>query len=420
MENKTKIWKRTARFAKRLYHTLNNYRDRTKDIDFRSFSTLEYASVSPEEVKDLKRLNYIKRLDLAKNGYIDKNLKDLLIQKKETEQLMRHDHKIVPIGSLKVLENENLLGRVQLGFGPGTKSFFMAGKDHDNIPLWKNYDGPRLGQLLSAIHPSVSNALRFQHTFLAADGISNLQKDKDLVSAFYNRAIQKSFRSNPYFRASLLSPSEEVLSNPDPFVGKQFHLPISEGESTIMTLTEATARYLVFQSFLETAPKSESLYFSTQEFRQRFLDSSITLIAHLKHDLQLGTHKGILYIGKKETVDNGMQIRWETYEKRMQTMGLSSQEKYYLSKEVITKKNFVVEKDAIVLRNGRQTAYLKKHYGSGEWHYAQVQKNKEQLNFRPVDQITLSSIRSNYAHCDELKIVVEKFKTNTEQQSLKI
>ena len=67
-KNKTKGWRKMIYSVRRLYHSLNNYRSEAKNLDFRDFSFLEYAKVQLEDIKDLKRLNYIKQLDLAKNG----------------------------------------------------------------------------------------------------------------------------------------------------------------------------------------------------------------------------------------------------------------------------------------------------------------------------------------------------------------
>ncbi len=420
MENKTGIWNKAVRFVRRVYHTLDNYKTETKDIDFRNFGTLEYNDVSLEEVKDLKRLKYIKRLDLARKGFIDSDLKNLLSQGEAKENLTRHDHKMVPIGRFKVLESENLLGLVRLGFEPNTKNFFMASNDHCNIPLWKPYDGLRLQSQLGALHPVNHDTLQFKHTFFEADGMPYEKEDSDIISAFYNETIQQSFRGNPYFKTSILLASEEILTDPNQYLGRQFNLPLSEGNPSIMTLTEATQRYLVFQSYLETAPKPESLYFSTREFKERFLDSKIELIARLKHNLRLGIHKGTLYVGTNEVTNGKIGLQWETYESRMQSNDLSAKAKFYLSKEIISKKNFVVEKDAIGLKNSMQTAYLKKHYATGEWHFAEVGKHKEELNFRPIDQKVLQHIQEKYTDSKNFEKVFRKMGNNTNEQTLKI
>ncbi|MDF0716551.1 hypothetical protein PY092_10360 [Muricauda sp. 334s03] len=420
MENKIPIWKRAARFARRLYHTVNNYSQMSKDIDFRAFGKLEYDPITTDEVKDLKKLDYIKRLNLAKKGYIDGNLKKLLAQGKEKELLVNHDHKILPIGNFRILESDSLLCTIKFGFQFNTQTFFMASTTHGNIPLWKTYDGRGLRQSVSALHPVEKSSLRFEHSFYGADRLQNERKDSRSIAAFYNDAVQLTFQSNPYFKESILLPSEQVVSDPIQYVGKQFHLSEFEGKYNIMTLTEATERYLVFQSFLETAPKSESHYFGMQEFKERFLDSKIELIAYLKHGLQLGIHKGILYVRRNEEVNGHSRLQWETYKKLMQSKEISAQKRLYLSKEVIVKKNFVVEKEAIMLKNNERTAFLKKHYGTGEWRFAEGEKNQEEMNFRPIVGSVLRHIDRNYSHSKNFPIALVKLKNNLAVQTVQM
>ena len=418
----TKItgWQKTLRSARRLYHSLNNYGTKAKNADFREFGSLEYAKVLPEEVNDLKRLNYIKKLDLAQKGYINKDLKALLGYFREKERLMQQDHKVLPIGSLKVLENENLLGLVQLGFESVNQTFFMASRNHGNIPLWKPFDGAGLEHYLSALHPVCENTLRFKHTFFETDVSEYTKENRIVIDKFYNETVLKSFRGNPYFKTSVLSPTEDLLSDPKKMMGKPFRLELSKNEHSIMTLTEATDRYFVFQSFLRTAPKPESIYFNKQEFKERFLDSGIVLMARLKHGLQLGVQNGTLQIGKLNVENGKSQLRWASYETRMHSNTLSAIEKYYLSKEIITKKNFLIEKDAIVLRSDTKQAHLKKHYASGRWHFAEVGKNQEALNFRPIDDSVLKHIQNNYGQSRNLSSVIAQMKINTNEQTLKL
>jgi len=419
-KNKTKGWRKMIYSVRRLYHSLNNYRSKAKNLDFRDFSFLEYAKVQPEDIKDLKRLNYIKQLDLAKNGYINSDLKKLLTYFREKERLMRKDHTILPIGNFKVLENDNILGLVQLGFDQIDKTFFMASRNHENIPLWKPFDDSRFGKYLSNIHPVSQNALQFQHSFFEMDISQCSQESKATINKFYNSTVQFSFQSNPYFKAAILSPREEVLSDAKKFVGKTFRLALSKNESHLMTLTEATDHYFVFQSFLKSAPEPESLYFNKKEFKERFLDSGITLIARLKHNLQLGVQNGILQIGKLDQLNGTEHLQWESFENRIDSNSLSAIEKYYLSNEVISKKNFLVEKDAIVLQSKTKEAQLKKHYGTGKWHFAESQEHTKELHFRPVDENVLKHIQDNYGESKNFNTVVARMKINTNEQTMKI
>lgn len=418
--NKTKGWQKAVRSVRRMYYLLNNYRIKAKDPDFREFGLLEYAKVRPEEVGDLKRLRYIEQLDLAQKGYINTDLKKLLSHFGEKERLTIKDHTIVPIGNLKVLENGSPFCLVQLGYGPVDKTFFMAGRNHENIPLWKAFDSSRLSDFLSAVHPVIENTLQFRHTFFKEDVAQYSKENKDAICEFYNGTVVFSFRSNPYFKASILSPTEEVLSDAKKFVGKTFRLSLSKNENSLMTLTEATDRYFVFQSFLKSAPEPESIYFDRQEFKRRFLDSGITPIAHLKHNLRLGVRNGMLQIGKLDESEGKGKLRWESFENRMASNTFSALEKYYLSKEVITKKNFLVEKNAIVLRSSTNTAQLKKHYGTGQWHFAESNNPAKELQFKPIDEKTLKNIHDHYGQSKDFNRAIARIKKNINEQTIQL
>ena len=185
-----------------------------------------------------------------------------------------------------------------------------------------------------------------------------------------------------------------------------------------MTLTEATDHYFVFQSFLKSAPEPESLYFDKKEFKERFLDSGITLIARLEHNLQLGLQNGILQVGKLEEVNGTSHLQWESFENRLDSKSITAIEKYYLSNEVISKKNFLVEKDTIVLQSKTNKAQLKKHYGTGKWRFAESQEHTKELHFRPVDENVLKHIQDNYGQSKNFNTAVARMKINTNEQTL--
>ncbi|HEA22813.1 hypothetical protein LCGC14_0676300 [marine sediment metagenome] len=418
--NKRKVWQKGVRSIRRLYHSLNNYRIKANNPDFREFSFLEYAEVRPEEVGDLERLRYIKKLDLAQKGYINTDLKKLLSHFGEKERLMRKDHTIIPIANLKVFENQTPLCLIQLGYEAVGKTFFMAGRNHENIPLWKSFNSLRLREYLSAVHPVMENALQLKHTFFEMDVSQCSKEDKDAICKFYNETVVFSFRTNPYFKASVLTPKEEILLDAKKFVGETFRLSISKNESSLMTLTEATERYFVFQSFLKSAPEPESIYFDRPEFKERFLDSGITLIAHLKHNLRLGVRNGILQIGKLDGSESKDMLRWESFENRIASSMFSAKEKYYLSNEVITKKNFLVEKDAVLLKSGIKTAQLKKHYGTGQWHFAESNNPSQELRFKPIDKKALKNIQDHYGHCKNFNKAIARIKKYTNQQTIQL
>tara|TARA_R110000765_G_scaffold9911_3_gene30861 strand:+ start:44513 stop:45784 length:1272 start_codon:yes stop_codon:yes gene_type:complete len=419
-KNNRKGLRKTVVLTRRLYHSLNNYWIKRKNVEFKEFSLLEYGKILPEDVKDAKRLGYIKKLELAEKGYVKKELAARLTYVNEKERLVHHDHKIIPIGNFQVMEGEIRLNGMQLGFKVSDTSFYMASRTHENIPLWKPFDSQKLQEHFAAQHPQSGKELRFIQSFLSPDISTIANVDFKRISEFYNEAVQKTFRSNTYFKNSVLSPNEDLLTDPKEQLNRQFHLPLSKDKTTIMTLTEATDRYFVFQSYLKTAPKPESLYFDQQEFRARFLDSGITLIAHLKHNLSLGVQNGVLHIGKPSEGKDQQRVQWDSFENRIQSKTFPATEKYYLSNEVISKKNFLMEADAIVLKSNTNEASLKKHYGTGQWYFSEVLSNSEQMKFRPIDKNLMKHINETYSQSKNFRIAVTQLQKNQDMQTIQM
>ncbi|GMN05488.1 hypothetical protein MTsPCn5_08760 [Croceitalea sp. MTPC5] len=419
-KNSIKRWQKVLRSARRLYHSVNNYRMSAKDPDFRDFSLLEYDKVTPEEVNDAKRLGFMKQLQLAKRGYVDKNLKLQLVAAKRKERFIEQDHKIVPFGNLRVMEGEKLVAMMQLGFDTLNETFCVAYRNHENIPLWKPYDTVRLERYFGALHPEMGNKLKLSHIFFDIGALKVGQDYKLAICRVYNDAVRQTFHSNTYFQNSISSPKEDLLVNPKNYFGQQFYLSLSQGKETIMTLTEATDLYFVFQSFMETAPKQESIYFEKQEFKKRFLDSGIIVLAHLKHGLRLGVQNGTLQIGKHDGANGKGRLRWENFESRMQSGSLSAIEKYYISKEVISKKNFLVETDAISLKSDTNEASLKKHYGTGKWHFLEGKHHRSAMNSRPVDDSVLEHINRTYSRSTNFQTALAKLQKNQTIQTAQV
>lgn len=419
-KNNLKRWRKTLRSLRRYYHSVNNIRMKAKDSEFKEFSLLEYTKVLQEEIKDPKRLEYLKRLELAKKGYLDKDFKMLLVAAKQKERFISHDHKTIPIGNIQIMEGEKLIAMVQLGFDSSTDSFCTSYRNHGNIPLWKPYGRIKLDEYLAALHPETDSKLKFTHVFFDTHAFKVKDETKKGIQGFYNNAILRSFQSNTYFKNSISPPKEDLILNPNDYLGKQFYLSLSKDNETIMTLTEATDRYFVFQSFMETAPKPESIYFERREFKERFLDSGITLLARLKHNLQLGVQNGMLHIGKLDEVNGKTHLRWQNFESRIHSGSLSAKEKYYLSKEVISKKNFLVETDAISLKSNTKEASLKKHYGTNQWYFAEGKNNQEELNFRPVDDNVLRHINETYSQSKYFRMAVTQLQKHQGVQTVQM
>ncbi len=396
MEQKKKSFRNSLRRANSLVHTLKNIYDKAADDEFREFGIMDYGQVDPGEVADIKRLGYLKKLKLAKDGYIDNDLKDRLARQKLKQRLMDSDAKVKPIGRIKILEGELSRADVQIGYEPETKVFKAAYSEYENILKWRDLDTGEFTQYMVRIHPDQSDNLILEHTFLGNDIPLMTVADLARIQGTYNHCISEAFHGNKYFKNAILKPDGGVLENPELFIGKQFRLHLPKGR-IVATLSEANVHYLSFRSFLVVVPKAETYYFTVDEFKRLFLDSQIELIAKLKFDLLLGVKDGILHVGRKHHESSQSWIEWNTYDSIIKTSKLPIKMKYYLCKEVIMNKNFVVEKDAVQLVNQNRQAFLKKHYKTGKWHFAETRKPSDELHFRPLNPEVLRYIQEKYA-----------------------
>lgn len=411
MEKKKKSFLNSLRRANSLVHTLRNIYDKAADDEFREFGIMEYGHVQPEEVTDIKRLRYLKKLQLAKNGYIENGLKNLLARQKQKQRLMDNDAKVIPIGQIKVMEGEWLHADIQIGYGLESNVFKVAYRDHENILKWKDLDNGEFVQHIVRIHPNRSDNLQLEHTFFENNLSVYPAADLGQIQGTYNHCVSKAFHGNRYFRNAILRPDEGLLENPGLFIGKQFQLQLPK-ENIVVTLSEANAHYMSFRSFLMVAPKPETYYFTTDEFKRLFLDSQIELVAKLKFDLLLGVKEGILHVGRKHHEPSQSWIEWNTYDSIIKTSELPMKTKYYLCKEIIMNKNFVVEKDAVQLENQNRQAFLKKHYKTGKWHFAEIGKSSEELHFRPLDPEVFRYIQDTYSESKNFGRIEKQVKGN--------
>ncbi|PKA97779.1 hypothetical protein B0O79_1448 [Flavobacteriaceae bacterium MAR_2009_75] len=422
MVQKKKNIRSSFRKANSIVHTLMNLYDKAADTDFREFEIMEYGD--SESVTDLKRLNYLKKLQLAQNGYIEVDLKKKLAQQREKQRLLDLNAKIMPIGTLKIMDGEVLRAQLQIGYNREQQTFNVAYNNHENIPKWKVLDLIELVQFTSRIHPNETDNLRLEHSY-SGNEITGLQKTADSKQVYltYNQCVSHVFQGNKYLIKSVLEPTESVLEHPKIYIGKQFRLHFQDKPVSIATLSEANSHYLSFQSFLKIAPKPETRYFTIGEFKQLFLDSQIELIAHLKFDLKLGVKDGVLHIGRNLEDPTLSATQWVRYDSIIKTSELPMKVKYYLCKEVIMKKNFFVEKDAIHLQSQSKRGFLKKHYKSGKWHFAETKKDSDELHFRPITQEVSKYIRQQYSESKnfgptERQVIESNTRRNTNQMRL--
>ena len=132
-------------------------------------------------------------------------------------------------------------------------------------------------------------------------------------------------------------------------------------------------------------------------------------IAKLRFGLVLGIREGQLYIGKRNG-EKTQGMDWTNFREAMESPAHSAKVKYYLAKKIVKEKDFVIEKGAIRLESGGRTAYLKRHYMDGRWHYAETLQNNQELNFRPVNGPVMGHLRTHFSDSENLQMALDAIK----------
>lgn len=368
---------------RKIYAQLKVFKSKMVNEDFRQFRTLEYGKVEPEEVTDIQRLKYLRNLNLAEKGYINTDVAKLIDYYQKREELIKLDIEILPVGHIKFKEEGIFKSMIHLGFSEKLNGFKVAYNGHDNILIWKPLDESKLTRIISQLHPKKGNTIQFEHSFFHNDIKKTFPKNWESVAKKYNEIIHKSFKSNKYFENGIIKLNLDILKNLSENEGQTFLFPLPYRGHQIFKLTEANDQYLVFQSFLETTPTPNTFYFSHDDIKKICLDAKIQTMAKLKHNLLLGVENGQLFIGTKHDKAN-QSIVWNTFKDTLVNPEFSSIIKHYLAKEVISKKNFLIEDGAIELKHEKLIGHLKKHFKTNQWHYADCMEGEKNLNFKPI------------------------------------
>jgi len=370
--------------ARKFYAQLRNFGSTIGNKKFKEFKTLEYGNVKPEDVKDIERLKYLRDLDLAQTGYINTDLSKLIDYYKMKEQLVKIDMEVCRVGYIKVKESENIISTIHLGYSEKTKGIKLATSSHENILKWQPLNMSKLVQQISRLHPSNGDSLQFDHSFFHNYVKKSLTDNFQYLVEEYNSIVKTSFYSNKYFQNGITKLSPDILLNIQENIGQSFTFPDAYRGHQIFKLTEGNNNYLVFQPFFEVLPTSNTFHFTHDDIRELHFDASINKISKLKHDLVLGVKEGELFIGIKNDSPKQTQ-KWCSFKEALESENFPNIVKYYLSKEVIDRKNFYLEEGSIELKNGNLSGYLKKHYGTDQWHFAQTYNgNTKDLSFRPI------------------------------------
>ena len=362
---------------------LRNFKEKVLNEDFREFMVLEYQKVKPEDIKDIKRLRYLRNLDLAQTGYVNSTVSNLITYYKKKQEVLKIDQEVIPIGRIRVKEQGVPSLNIQLGYSKNHKGYKVAYNHHDNLPLWKSFEWPRLLRTITNIHPKEGDSLEFEHVLFLMDVKRAFPSEWQKIGKGYDTIISRSFKSNKYFEKGILTLHLDLVNNPSNYLGKLILFPFPQKGHQVLELTEGNDRFLVFQSYLKTTPERNTIYFTPEEVKELYYRMHIDQISRLRFNLVLGINEGQLFIGKENDRTNQV-VDWKSIDECLKSPLYGSKIKHYLAQKIILKKDFVLEKDAIKLETENRVAFLKRHFNNGKWYYAESNKKNAEFNYRPI------------------------------------
>ena len=399
-----------------IYAQIRNFWLTIDNEEFREFKIMEYGNVRPEEIMDVKRLKYLRNLDLATKGYTNSNISKLIAHYQLKQQLLNIDLKVLHIGQIVIKEDmkpepkihlqhnkvsNGLIKRegekpstiIHLGYDQESKRFKMAFNQYDDILVWKPINKDKLVGKISQINPTNGNSLKFDHSFNHTDIERTFPDQWKNIAEKYNSIIKKIFDSNKYFINGLRELDEKVLLN-HKNIGQNYIFPESHKGHKVLKLTDVNSDLLVFQSLFDNLSTTNTYYFTKNDLKNIYLEDNIEKIAFLKHNLVIGSKEGVLYVGQKQE-NNGNTIDWFGFENAMTDNIFKNKIKLYLANEIILKKNFFLEKGKLELKSsGGSFIYFKRHNITNEYHWASGSKNQPApLKFKPIDLDCIHEIR---------------------------
>lgn len=378
----------------KLFYKVRNLVSRLLDPDFSTFRKFEYTVNPTDELNDLKKLRYVRNLELAESGFINTAIKQQLTRLKNKDLLFQKDRTITPIGRITFLEGDTAVMSILLGYcNSENKNYLSYNKVH-NCPVWHNNDDSQYLKLVERIYPSESDKLLMKHRYFHKD-VSYLDtaiQEKSLE--FFNAALQTMYSRNKFLQNGI----REIAPPKDSIEQLSHGLPIriEEGKNGLFVPTAIQQDYVILVPYLAVSNDQNRVYFSAEEFRSLLGEKSIAPFAETKMGLSLGTFNDKLFL-KETTVESygGTLKQWTSLDDFLASKNVSKLLKYKVVNDVIKKKDFFVKLDEIPVHGTKTAIRLVQHYGSGKTFYTRmkIEHIPKLAAYKPI-----ASLKEQYPH----------------------
>ncbi len=382
----------------KLFYKVRNWVSRFRDPEFRTFRKFEYKVSPTDALNDLKKLRYVRNLELAESGFINTALKEQLKRLRQQDLLFQKDRTIVPIGRMVILEGDTALRTILLGYCKVEDKNYLSQNKVHNCPVWHPNDGTRYLKLVAGIYPSTSDTLRIEHRYFHQD-VSYLDQDiQQKTLAFFNTALQTLYLGNKCFQNGV----QEITPPIDGIKQLSLGLPIqmADGPKGLYVPIAIQKDYVTLVPYLAVGNDQNRVYLSAEAFRSLLGEKSIVPFAETKMGLSLGTFDDRLFLKATASERFGATLEyWTALDDFLEAKNVSKRLKYMVVQDVIKKKDFFVKTDDLPVPGAQIVLELYTHYGSGKTFYA---LNKNEQSPKPEAYRPITSLKDHYPQYDAL------------------
>jgi len=381
-----------SRYSIKLLHRGKNLVSRFLDPNFDTFEKFEFKAVPTDQLNDLRKLKYVRNLELAKSGFINNTVKEQLAFLKSRDLLFQKDQGIVPVGRISVHENENKLLMLLLGYNKTEDKAYISFTNVNNCPVWHNYATSLLKETIQRLNPSRSDHLFMKHRYFERDVEhldSGIQKK---LCRLFNGTLQNVHSQNRYLQNGIQSITLPLgkLSK----LSNELPIQLKQGPEGLFVPVTIGKNFVVLTPYLKVANEKNRLYLSVQEFRSLLEQKSISFLAETKYGVSLGIHGNKIYLKVTDGGTNTDSLKqWTLLDDFLESKNAPKRLKYEVAKNLVEKRDFMVALDEIPIRPTNDILLLKKHYASAKTYFAVTQNGKKP---KPADYRPITDLRNKY------------------------
>lgn len=372
----------------KFFHRLKNFGSKLFDPDFKNFTKYEYGAVPMEELGDLKKLKYVRDIQLATSGFTTASLEEQMSILKRENRLYRMDLDITPIGRINLNEPNGISRYFLLGYNEKNKKLYVSVKKANNCSIWHKYQKKQLIKQVRHIYPLTSDFLYMKNRFFNSD-IGHLKpNDQNRLRETFNTVLRLLYKHNPHLRRGIqnISPLQNDLSQ----ISNLRPIQLERGTDGLYVPSNIGKNYVVLLPYLEASSQDNIKYLSLSEFATLLNGKAITPFSETKYGVDLGLFGDQLHIKASGPEAEIMQMqKWMSLDDFLHSSKVSAKMKYEVTHFIIEKKDFLVQISAIPIPGSDSKLIVKKHYGTGKHYYAlEHSGNKSRArDFKPIEHL---------------------------------